>query len=193
MGKNRVRKKKSKYIKVKVKSAFGAIVLLILFLVGGYTFVDVDNNNDNESSTTQTSPSHLNGEIVHISDGDTVVLQDSVNTKYKIRLHGIDCPETSQEYGTEATNMTKKLCSEKRVHVEVTGVDKYKRILGIIWVEGVNLNEELLKKGLAWQYKYNKSKHYKMLEEEAQNKKLNIWSMSNPTSPWDFRAKKKTK
>ncbi len=50
-----------------------------------------------------------------------------------------------------------------------TGQDRYGRTLGYIFLEdGTNLNEELLKAGLAWHFiKYNKSPHLAQLESDA--------------------------
>lgn len=128
----------------------------------------------------------LSGKIVRVSDGDTVVLLDSTNTQHKIRLDGIDCPEKGQDYGTKATNFTKELCAGKYVDVDIIGYDRYKRILGVVWIGDVNLNEELLKAGLAWRYKYNKDEYYLELEYKAREDKINIWSMK-AIAPWDWR------
>jgi endonuclease YncB( thermonuclease family) len=41
------------------------------------------------------SPSHadtLTGRVVHVTDGDTIVILDSADTQHKIRLTGIDAP-----------------------------------------------------------------------------------------------------
>lgn len=63
----------------------------------------------------------------------------------------------------------------------------YKRVLGVLYADSINVNEELLKAGLAWRYKYNKSEHYLNLENEARKKQLNIWSMPNAIAPWNWR------
>lgn len=133
----------------------------------------------------------LTGKIVKVSDGDTVVLLDKDNKQHKIRLDGIDCPERGQDFGTKATEFTRDLCAGKYVIVEYEKYDQYKRILGVVYVSGVNVNEALLKKGLAWKYKYNRSSRYEELENEARKQKLNIWSMKNPVAPWDFRKANK--
>ncbi|MBF0651283.1 thermonuclease family protein [Dysgonomonas sp. GY75] len=132
----------------------------------------------------------LTGKIIRVSDGDTIILLDSVNVQHKIRLYGIDCPEKKQDYGTKAADFTKGLCAGKNVTVEIEGTDIYGRILGIVYAGKVNINEELLKNGLAWRYKHNKSMRYLELENQARKNELNIWSMKNPIAPWNFRKKK---
>ncbi|WP_106295682.1 thermonuclease family protein [Arcticibacter pallidicorallinus] len=57
---------------------------------------------------------------------------------------------------------------------------------------GENLNEELLKAGLAWHYKYfDKSIKFSNLEKIARKNQKGIWSMPNPIAPWDFRRASK--
>ena len=130
----------------------------------------------------------LKGRIIKISDGDTVTLLDSTNTQHKIRLDGIDCPERKQPFGTKATNFVKKLTTGKTIVVEWEKKDRYGRILGYVYADGVNVNKELLKNGLAWHYKhYNEDQELAKLEQQAKDKKLNIWSDKNPIEPYRWR------
>lgn len=130
----------------------------------------------------------LKGRIVKVSDGDTVTLLDSTNTQHKIRLDGIDCPEKGQPFGTKATDFVKKLTTGKIIVVEWEKKDRYGRILGYVYADGVNVNKELLKNGLAWHYKhFNKDKELAKLEQQAKDKKLNIWSDKNPIEPYRWR------
>lgn len=73
--------------------------------------------------------------------------------------------------------------------------DRYGRVLGVVVTqEGENINEALLANGLAWHYKYyNDNPVYAKLEQEAKDKKLNLWSEKNPIEPYEFRKMKKKK
>ena len=52
----------------------------------------------------------FSGKVVGVSDGDTItVLKD--RTPVKIRLSGIDCPETGQDFGSRARALPRSLCS----------------------------------------------------------------------------------
>ncbi|MDR2003296.1 MAG: thermonuclease family protein [Prevotella sp.] len=133
----------------------------------------------------------ITGKVVKVSDGDTIIILDSTNTQHKIRLYGIDCPEKKQDYGVKATEFTGRLCAGKVVRVEVKGRDRYGRTLGIVYAGEININEALLRNGLAWHYKqFDKSKRYAALENETRIKRLNIWNLKNPVAPWDFRKRK---
>lgn len=131
----------------------------------------------------------LNGKVVKISDGDTITILTSDNKQIKIRLSGIDCPESRQDFGTKAKQFTSSFCFGKNVRVEIIDHDRYGRSLGYVYDgNGKNLNKELLKAGLAWHYKYfDSSSELASLEQLARAKKIGIWSLKNPVAPWDFR------
>ncbi len=38
----------------------------------------------------------LTGKVVKVADGDTITVLDTTNTQHRIRLQGIDAPETGQ-------------------------------------------------------------------------------------------------
>ncbi|MDU1892742.1 MAG: thermonuclease family protein [Dysgonomonas sp.] len=135
----------------------------------------------------------LTGLLVRITDGDSVVLLTEDKQQIKVRLDGIDCPELGQPFSQKAKQFVGDICKDKEIKVHVTGKDRYKRTLGVLYADTINVNEALLSAGLAWQYKFNKSADYAELEQEAKVKKLNIWSESNPVAPWDYRKSKKKK
>jgi endonuclease YncB( thermonuclease family) len=81
----------------------------------------------------------------------------------------------------------------KTVRIEYKSKDRYGRIPGTVYVGNLNVNEAMVREGLAWQYYYNKSANYRKLQAEAKAKKLNIWSVKNPVDPYDFRKNKRKK
>jgi endonuclease YncB( thermonuclease family) len=131
------------------------------------------------------------GQLVKVTDGDSVVLLTANKQQIKIRLDGIDCPELGQPYSRKAQQFVRDLCKNRTIKVEEKGKDIYRRTLGVLYADTINVNEELLRAGLAWQYKYNKSNRYKSLEREARKKKINIWSKPEPVAPWEYRKHKK--
>jgi endonuclease YncB( thermonuclease family) len=138
----------------------------------------------------------LIGKVIKVSDGDTITIIDSNNQKYKIRLSGIDAPESQQVYGDISTQFLSELVYDKEVLVTWDKKDKYYRILGKVIVDGRDINYEQLKKGLAWYYKqYEKDlsdedrKKYSEAEEWARNYTEGLWADSNSIPPWEFRRK----
>ena len=140
----------------------------------------------------------LIGKVIKVSDGDTITVLDSNNQKHKIRLKGIDAPESQQVYGDISTQSLAELVYDKEVLVTWDKKDKYYRILGKVIVDGNDANYEQLTKGLAWYYKqYEKDlsdedkKRYSEAEEWARNYTEGLWADSNSIPPWEFRRKRK--
>jgi endonuclease YncB( thermonuclease family) len=140
----------------------------------------------------------LIGKVIKVSDGDTITVLDSNNQKHKVRLKGIDAPESQQVYGDISTQSLSELVYDKEVLVTWDKKDKYYRILGKVIVDGNDANYEQLKKGLAWYYKqYEKDlsdedkQKYSEAEELARNYGAGLWKDSNSMPPWEFRHKGK--
>jgi hypothetical protein len=88
-----------------------------------------------------------------VSDGDTFTLLDG-REQYKIRLYGIDCPESGQPFGNRAKQFTSEAAFGKQVTVEVVDVDRYGRVVGETFLpKARHLNAELVGAGLAWWYR----------------------------------------
>lgn len=135
------------------------------------------------------------GEVVRIADGDTFTLLMAGNMQVKVRLHGIDCPERAQPYGTAARKALGDMLEEHRVRIEEQDRDRYGRSVAIAYTDdGLNINETLLKNGFAWHYTdYDKNPEWDKLEASARNQRLGLWQEPNPTPPWEFRKVKRTK
>ena len=130
----------------------------------------------------------LKGKVVRISDGDTITILDSLNQQHRIRLHGIDCPERKQDYYQVAKDFIGQLCFQKEVNVEILKYDHYKRAIGKVYIDSLEINLALLKSGLAWHFlQFDKSTEYAAAEAEAKLYKRNIWSLKNTIAPWEFR------
>lgn len=96
----------------------------------------------------------ISGKVVGISDGETVnVLQD--RTQYKFRLYGIDCPESHQDFGAKAKQFVSDLIFKKDVKVIQKDIDRYGRVVGIVYLGAICVNEELIKAVFAWVYTRN--------------------------------------
>jgi endonuclease YncB( thermonuclease family) len=107
--------------------------------------------------------------VVKVHDGDTIIVLVQ-NTSQRLRLAGIDCPESDQPYGTEATETTKALALNREVTVTPTTTDRYGRIVAEVTLQdGRSLSHELVKVGACWWYrKYAANDvELKRLETEA--------------------------
>lgn len=134
----------------------------------------------------------LIGEVVSIADGDTFTLLTADKRQVKIRLHGIDAPESKQAFGQVSKQFLAGLVFKKKVYIKDNGQDRYGRTIGIVYLtsamEAPSVNEELLKSGLAWHYKkYDQNAEWAKLEQVARDGKKGLWKDASPMAPWDFR------
>ena len=137
----------------------------------------------------------LTGLVVGVSDGDTItVLVDK--TPYKIRLAGIDAPESRQAFGQASKQHLSALVFKKSVTVLWDKKDRYGRPLGKVMVDGTDVCLEQIKAGVAWHYKRYASEQpaqdradYAAAEDKAKGERIGLWSDAQPNAPWDWRKK----
>lgn len=143
------------------------------------------------------------GVVTRVIDGDTICLEtypvdpvDPVSNSLRIRLAGIDAPESDQQYGTEATKALESLLMNKQVRVEWKKRGRYGRVIGTIYHEGHEAHEEesvntrLVRLGLAWHYKrYSNSPTLAKLHAQAKREGIGLWADNNAIPPWIFRRR----
>lgn len=130
----------------------------------------------------------ISGEVIKISDGDTLTILTDTNVQLKIRLTEIDAPEKNQAFGNVSKQSLSALCFRKKAIVKTTAKDRYGRVLGRVTCAGIDVNAEQIKTGMAWVYdKYVTDKSLYELQEQAKSNKLGLWTDPHPTPPWLFR------
>ena len=145
---------------------------------------------------------NLSGRVVKVADGDTITVLTGGSrsvatataraslppTEHKIRLHGIDAPEKDQAFGQKSKQRLSDYVFGKDVTVKWKSKDKYGRILGTVFVDGKDINLEMLKAGMAWHYKrFDKSPAYAAAEQDARENRRGLWIDPNPIPPEQFR------
>lgn len=134
------------------------------------------------------------GRVINVKDGDSFTLVDDNNKFHEIRLAHVDCPEKKQAFGRKAQLYTFNFTFGKWVTAHVQSTDRYYRKICEVLVEGKNLNEGIVRNGLAWHFKkYSSSKVYNSLELLARDQKVGLWKDANAKAPWEFRKRKPTK
>ncbi len=127
------------------------------------------------------------GKVVKVVDGDTLTIL-VVNQQHKIRLSDIDTPERKQPFGTRAKQALSELAFGKQGRVVEVTVDRYGRIVGRVYVDGLDVNAVLVRGGYAWVYrKYSDDARLLELETQAREKNLGLWADPNPIPPWEWR------
>jgi|SRR6185369_17596775 len=147
---------------------------------------------------------NIEGMVTKVSDGDTIHVTDSLGTKVKVRMYGIDAPETEkgnrktgriskpgQPYGEEAYHALQGKLQRQRVRLDVMDIDRYGRTVSIVWAGNRNINQEMVAEGWAWAYRqYLDRPHaseYIEAEEKARKDRKGLWQQNNPQPPWEFR------
>ena len=148
----------------------------------------------------------IEGIVINVSDGDSIQVKDNLGTKVKVRLYGIDAPEAEntsrktrkvtkpgQFYGEEARIALGKKLYDKKVKLDVMDIDKYRRLVSIVYLDGKNINQEMVAEGCAWAYRKYLDKalasDFIQLEEQAKAKRLGLWQYDKPEPPWEFRKR----
>lgn len=136
----------------------------------------------------------LTGRIIGISDGDTLTLLDAEHTPHKIRISGIDAPEKQQPFGEKAKSSLSALAYNRSAKADCRKIDRYRRNICIVLIEGRDIGLEQIKSGMAWWYQqYAKEQprqeriDYEHAESLAKLRRHGLWNSTNPTPPWEWR------
>jgi micrococcal nuclease len=142
------------------------------------------------------------GMVERVADGDTLTVITSNQTKLRIRMLGIDAPETpkgnkfpGQPYGQDAEAYLKQLVEGKRVTVEIYQVDRYQRLLSTIFLNGQDINLAMIEAGLAEVYRGPESSNpykpqYKAAEAAAKQARRGMWVQADTyESPRAYRKR----
>jgi endonuclease YncB( thermonuclease family) len=136
-----------------------------------------------------TAGESFSGKVVGISDGDTIRVMHDGRAE-RVRLWGIDCPESHQPFGTRARQFTGDLAFGQDVKVLVRDVDRYGRTVGeVILPDGRSLNRELVRARLAWWYRQyaRADRELERLEAAARAARRGLWADAHPVPPWEQR------
>jgi len=155
----------------------------------------------NQPGSTPVSVSDqqtLTGRVVRIADGDTVTVLDGNNAEHRIRLQGIDAPESRQDFGAKAKKNLSQMIFDKEVTVVYYKTDQYGRLVGKIWRDGTDINLEQIRAGMAWHYKeYEREQStedrevYANAENEAWTARRGLWADAHPIEPSKFRKEER--
>ena len=155
------------------QSARGRLCSVFLLLWATYAYAD------------------FTGKVVAVSDGDTItVLRGS--EQVKVRLAEIDAPEKAQAFKQKSKQALAGLVHGKNVQVVEHGLDKYRRTLGSIYLDGLDVNAEQVRQGMAWVFlRYSKNAGFIQLQAEAREQRRGLWFDSEPVPPWEWRKQKR--
>lgn len=177
--------------------------LLFLFLILALTaFINIP--------ASQAVIRTVTGTVTKVTDGDTIHVTTPEGTKLKVRLYGIDAPETpkvnqrsgriskpGQPHGEESWKALEIKIMRKQVKLDIIDIDKYRRMVGIVWLGDRNINLEMLSEGYAEAYVEYLKPPYRSefieAEREAKSANKGIWKLPEYERPKDFRKRLKVR
>jgi endonuclease YncB( thermonuclease family) len=157
----------------------------------------------------------FSAKVIVVMDGDTVMVLRN-GQKLKVRLANIDAPEKDQPFGKQSRDSLLEMVGKKQVQIDSQAVDQYGRTVGLISVDGGNVNQEQVKRGMAWaaegwhksrravsdspegqpsggvhsaaaSARFNINKIYTGLQNDARQARRGLWTQTHPQAPWLWR------
>lgn len=126
----------------------------------------------------------------YVTDGDTLKISGE-----KIRLEGIDAPETNQrckdasgkgyDCGIVSTSALRNKIGRNSIKCEGRKRDRYGRLLGICHLNELDLNGWMVRNGYALAY-VRYSRRYVSAEQEARENSRGLWT-GEFVAPWSWR------
>ncbi len=137
------------------------------------------------------SARNLSGVVTHVTDGDTLWVRTSAHGQpRKVRMQGMDAPESCQAWGPQATAALAGRALHQTVQLIHKGgraKDEYGRLLARVTLGGQDLGQWMVQNGHAWSYHYRRDLGpYAAEQQQAQSARRGLWA-SAAVEPRVFR------
>ena len=100
-------------------------------------------------ATAAAIPAEFSAKIIEVIDGDTIDVVTDDKKTIRIRLNGIDAPETDQPFENNAWEAVDQGILNRMVIIRTHGDDRYGRTIGDVYVDGTLINRVIVSAGLA--------------------------------------------
>lgn len=142
--------------------------------------------------------------VVHVDDGDSIVVRTRQGGTSRVRLLGIDAPEIAhgdapgqEPWGTRAHRHLQQRLQGQRVRLETQARerDRYGRLLAYVYVDDRCINEEMVVRGLAVAYvgedRSEIGRRIALAERTARARAIGIWQHRGGLKemPGDYRRR----
>jgi endonuclease YncB( thermonuclease family) len=132
--------------------------------------------------------------VSRVIDGDSLeVTRNGIH--FQVRLWGIDAPEWGQDFSADAKALCGQLVGGKEIELHEKYTDTYGRTVAMVLIDGLPLNEELIRRGMAWVHiRYCDEKIcniWRELEAEARLSHSGLWKDGQPIPPWRWKNLKR--
>lgn len=139
----------------------------------------------------------IEGRIVGVHDGDTVTLLDADHRQHRIRLDGIDAPESGQSFGRMSKQHLAELMAGREALAECSKLDRYGREVCRVLVGSVDVGLAQIRAGMAWYFRryanelaVERQQQYADVETQAKAERRGLWADAERMPPWEWRARR---
>lgn len=138
------------------------------------------------ATTTTARPAAV--VVVEVVDGDTIRVELADGTEEPVRLIGIDAPEPGGRMAAEAAGYLADLVLGKEVLLvsDVSDRDRFDRLLRYVVVDGLDVNEEMVRSGLAVAARYPpdtaRADRYEQAQAQARAEGLGGWAAATTST-----------
>lgn len=130
-----------------------------------------------------TQAGEYTAKVIAVLDGDTLLVTRG-GKPLKLRLAGIDAPEKAQPYGPAAQQTLAERVMGQTVQVVTRAKDDYGRTVADVFVAGQSVNQEQVRRGMAWEYsRYHNDRAMLALQFTAQQQKRGLWAGDTAIEP----------
>lgn len=145
-------------------------------------------------------PHEFTGLVIHVTDGDTIVIEDRQRQRDKVRIVSIDAPEkgrrgiAGQPYSERSRQHLAELINARTVRLVSPGRDDYGRVLARVWVGDTDVGQAQVCAGYAWVFEafvdelpIADQHTYRACEAKARQARRGLWRRPRPIPPWKWR------
>ena len=145
------------------------------------------------------------GKVIKIYDGDTIAINDDKGKMLRVQIAYIDAPDMDvqtnekQPLYRESIKELSSMILNKEVIIESLDVDKTGKVEGFIFLGKMNVNVEMVRRGMTEIYepvrfkpsafKQDYVNQLTDAENAAKSEKLGIWGQPDYVSPYKFRRR----
>ena len=132
----------------------------------------------------------------YVCDGDSIWVKTWDGRRVKLRLLGIDAPETEQAFGGMSQIILARMIEGRRIDVAAVDRDIYGRYVSALLCDGEDVCLRMIERGAAWPYfhYFNRmprdvAQRYRHAFELARRDRIGLWQEENPEAPWNWRKR----
>jgi endonuclease YncB( thermonuclease family) len=177
-----------------VKRVLSLLLLAVLLLSA--LLVAVFDRTSPEHEASFHPPFRAGGAVTRVIDGDSFVLDSDERGEFRVRLHAVDAPESTQAHAAESRRMLEELLRGRGVEVECYKTDRRGREICRVYAGSVDVGRALVGRGAAWHYdRYadeqtlDERRELARTEARARRERLGLWAAADAMPPWECRAR----